>query len=81
MTARVLEVEGQFLYIPGCMIISFDDASTHTAEVKLVRSAAGVDLSKLRDTHQIYKEVGRVIFSVDGLSPLSMIDHFGLGCS
>ena len=59
MTARVLEVEGQFLYIPGCMIISFDDASTHTAEVKLVRSEAGVDLSKLRDTHQVYKEVGR----------------------
>ena len=37
MTARVLEIEGQFLYLPGCMIISFDDRSTHTTEVKIVR--------------------------------------------
>ncbi|KAI9715393.1 MAG: hypothetical protein M1812_006038 [Candelaria pacifica] len=57
MTARVLEIESQFLYIPGCMIMSFDDASTHTTEVKLVRATQGVDLGKLRDTHEIYKEV------------------------
>jgi len=44
MSARVLEIEGQFLYIPGCMIISFDDASTHTTEVKLVKSIQGVNL-------------------------------------
>ncbi len=37
MTARVLEIDGQFLYLPGCMIISFDDRSTHTTEVKIVR--------------------------------------------
>lgn len=37
MTARMLEIDGQFLYLPGCMIISFDDRSTHTAEVKIVR--------------------------------------------
>jgi Putative threonine/serine exporter len=30
MSARVLEIDGQFLYIPGCMVISFDDAATHT---------------------------------------------------
>ena len=35
MTARVLEVSGQFLYLPGCMIMSFDDLTTRTAEVKL----------------------------------------------
>ena len=57
MSARVLEIEGQFLYIPGCMIISFDDSSTHTTEVKLVRTAQGVDLGKLKDVHEIYKEV------------------------
>ncbi|KAI9834331.1 MAG: hypothetical protein M1826_004257 [Phylliscum demangeonii] len=57
MTARVLEIDGQFLYIPGCMIVSFDDATTHTTEVKLVRSAQGVDLGKLHDVHNIYKEV------------------------
>ncbi|OLN88155.1 Uncharacterized UPF0442 protein C7D4.12c 1 [Colletotrichum chlorophyti] len=65
MSARVLEIEGQFLYIPGCMIISFDDSSTHTTEVKIVRSVHGVDLGKLRDVHDIYKQVVHDLISVD----------------
>ncbi|QSZ32952.1 hypothetical protein DSL72_002535 [Monilinia vaccinii-corymbosi] len=65
MTARVLEIDAQVLYIPGCMIISFDDASTHTTEVKLVRSVQGVDLGKLKDVHEIYKEVVHDIIGVE----------------
>jgi len=65
MSARVLETEGQFLYIPGCMIISFDDASTHTTEVKLVKSFQGVDLGKLKDVHQVYKEVVHDVVGVE----------------
>ena len=57
MSSRVLEIDGQFLYIPGCMIISFDDQSTHTTEVKIIRATQGVNLGKLRDTHEVYKEV------------------------
>jgi uncharacterized membrane protein YjjP (DUF1212 family) len=57
MMARVLEIDGQFLYLPGCMIVSFDDMSTHTTEVKIVRSNQGVNLGKLKDVHEIYKEV------------------------
>ena len=57
MSSRVLEIEGQFLYIPSCMIISFDDSSTHTTEVKVVRVPQGIDLGKLRDVHDIYKDV------------------------
>ena len=57
MSARILEIEGQFLYIPGCMIVSFDDSATHTTEVQLVRVAQAVDLGKLSDTHDIYKAV------------------------
>ncbi|KKY25118.1 hypothetical protein UCRPC4_g02058 [Phaeomoniella chlamydospora] len=57
MSARVLQIDGQFLYLPGCMIVSFDDATTHTAEVKLVRASHGVDLGRLKDIHTIYKEV------------------------
>jgi uncharacterized membrane protein YjjP (DUF1212 family) len=57
MSARVLELESQFLYLPGCMIIAFDDSSTHTTEVKLIRANQGVDLGKLKDVHAIYKEV------------------------
>lgn len=65
MTARVLEIEGQFLYIPGCMIISFDDTATHTTDVKLVKSSQGVDLGRLSDVHQIYKEVVHDIIGVE----------------
>lgn len=57
MSARVLEVDAQFLYMPGCMICSFDDLSTHTTEVKMVRAGEGLNLGKLRDCHEVYKEV------------------------
>ncbi|EFX02065.1 duf1212 domain containing protein [Grosmannia clavigera kw1407] len=68
MSSRVLEIEAQFLYIPGCMLVSFDDSSTHTAEVKLVRAPQGVDLGKLREVHGIYKEVVHDLISVDEAS-------------
>lgn len=57
MTSRVLEIDGQFVYFPGTMIVAFGDAATRTSEVHLVRCAQGVNLSKLSDTHQIYKSV------------------------
>ncbi|KAK0632673.1 hypothetical protein B0T14DRAFT_490990 [Immersiella caudata] len=57
MSARVLGIEGQFMYLPGTMIISFDDSNTHTTEVKIVRTPQGVDLGRLRDVHEVYKEV------------------------
>ncbi|KAG6017678.1 hypothetical protein E4U43_000500, partial [Claviceps pusilla] len=65
MTARVLEIDGQFLYLPGCMLISFDDRSTHTTEVRIVRSTQGIDLGKLKDVHHIYKEVMHDVIGVD----------------
>ncbi|KAF2850554.1 DUF1212-domain-containing protein [Plenodomus tracheiphilus IPT5] len=64
-TAKVLEINSQFLYIPGCMIISIDDHLTHTAEVKMVRTAQGVNLGKLKDTHEIYKEVLHDVIDLD----------------
>lgn len=63
--SRVLAIEGQFLYLPGCMIISFDDTHTHTTEVKIVRVPQGVDLGKLRDVHEIYKLVVHDLIGVD----------------
>ena len=57
MSARVLGIEGQFLYLPDTMIISFDDSNTHTTEVKIVRASQGLDFGRLRDVHEIYKEV------------------------
>lgn len=57
MTSRVLEIDGQFLYLPGCMIVSFGDATTRTSEVQLVRVAQGLNLWKLHQVHTIYKKV------------------------
>jgi len=68
MSARVLEIDSQYLYIPGCMIVSFDDASTHTTDVKLVRAMQGVDLGKLKDVHEIYKEVVHDVIGVEEAS-------------
>lgn len=65
MTARVLEIDGQFLYLPGCMLISFDDRSTHTTEVRIVRTSQGIDLGKLKDVHHIYKEVMHDVIGTD----------------
>jgi uncharacterized membrane protein YjjP (DUF1212 family) len=65
MTAKVLEVDSQFLYLPGCMIMSFDDPSTRTTEVKLVRVAQGVDLARLSDTHLIYKNVIHDVMGIE----------------
>ncbi|KAG2416522.1 hypothetical protein HFD88_007737 [Aspergillus terreus] len=65
MTARVLEVDSQFLYVPGCMIMSFDDPSTRTAEVKLVRVGQGIDLGRLADTHNIYKNVVHEVIGIE----------------
>ncbi|KAI2788010.1 Pheromone-regulated membrane protein 10 [Penicillium oxalicum] len=65
MTARVLEVSGQFLYLPGCMIMSFDDPTTRTAEVKLVRMTQGIDLGRLADTHNVYKNVVHDLIGVE----------------
>lgn len=65
MTAKILEVDSQFLYLPGCMIMSFDDPSTRTTEVKMVRIAQGVDLARLSDTHLIYKNVIHDVIGIE----------------
>lgn len=65
MTSKVLEVNAQFLYIPGCMFMSFDDPLTRTAEVKIIRVVQGLDLSRLAETHNVYKKVVHDIVSVE----------------
>ncbi|OAQ58381.1 hypothetical protein VFPPC_10892 [Pochonia chlamydosporia 170] len=57
MTASVLDIKAQFLYIPGCMFMSFDDVLTRTADVKIIRVVQGLDLSRLAATHNVYKNV------------------------
>ena len=56
-TARALEMDCQFLYIPGCMIITFDDATLETSEMQLVRVNQGLDMSRLEEVHRLYKRI------------------------
>lgn len=65
MTSRVLEIDGQFVYFPGTMIVAFGDAATRTSEVHLVRCTQGLNLSKLADTHKIYKDVIHDLMGVE----------------
>ncbi|KAK6507331.1 hypothetical protein TWF481_005770 [Arthrobotrys musiformis] len=74
MSARVLDVEGQFLYLPGCMIISFDDSSTHTSNMQLVRVTPALNLGKLQDVHLVYKQVVHDVIGVeDGMVQLQKL--------
>ncbi|RPB22730.1 DUF1212-domain-containing protein [Terfezia boudieri ATCC MYA-4762] len=74
MTCAVLEIDAQCLYIPGCMVISFDDPSTHTSDMRIVRVNQGCDLSKLHDTHLVYKTVVHDLIGVEeGTSQLDDI--------
>lgn len=65
MTCNVLDVNGQFMYIPGCMFMSFDDPLTRTADVKIIRVIQGLDLSRLAETHNVYKNVVHDVLSVE----------------
>jgi uncharacterized membrane protein YjjP (DUF1212 family) len=57
MTAQVLEIDGSFIYFPGCMLVSFGDLNARSSEMKLVRCAQGLDLGKLDEVHDVYKNV------------------------
>lgn len=65
VSCRVLGINGQFVYMPNCMIISFGDATTRTSDVHLVKCSQEVHLSNLLDTHKIYKSVVHDLIGVE----------------
>lgn len=68
MTSRVLEIDGQFMYFPGCMVVAFNDPTTKTTEMQLLRTKEGVSLSKLHEAHKIYKAVIHDLMGVEDAS-------------
>lgn len=52
--AHVLDIELSCLYLPDMLLISFDDSSTSTSDVKLVRQGSSLDLGKLDDAYVLY---------------------------
>ena len=64
-SSRVLGLQAQFLYIPGFMIICFEDLSTRTTNVQLVCIKHEIHLRKLCDVHEVYKNVIHCRISVE----------------
>ncbi|KAK4699716.1 hypothetical protein P7C70_g6543, partial [Phenoliferia sp. Uapishka_3] len=56
-TAKVLDVDAQFVHIPSVVMASFGDADTHTSETKFVKASGGLNLGMLHDVHGIYRAV------------------------
>lgn len=74
MAARKLQIQASFQYLPSCMIIAFDDHITHTTEVKLIREPTAVDLGKLMEAQQVYKDVMHECYSLqDAMDDLAGI--------
>ncbi|KIW29908.1 uncharacterized protein PV07_05693 [Cladophialophora immunda] len=56
-SARALNIDGDFLYMPGSMLVSLNDRVTMSTEVTLVKESQNVDLGKFRDVFDVYKLV------------------------
>lgn len=56
-TAKVLDINIQVIYLMGFMIIAFQDADTHTSEIKIIKQNAGLNLHKLRSLAVLHWEV------------------------
>ncbi|KAG6860505.1 hypothetical protein C0995_010329 [Termitomyces sp. Mi166 len=56
-TAHVLELEMSCVYFPDVLLVSFDDSSTSTSNVKVIRQGSSLDLVKLADAYKLYWKV------------------------
>lgn len=56
-SARALGIDGDFLYLPGSMIVSINDKLTMSTEVTLLRESQNVELGRFKDVFEIYKLV------------------------
>jgi uncharacterized membrane protein YjjP (DUF1212 family) len=73
-SARALSIDGDFLYLPGSMIVSINDRVTLSTEVTLVRESQNVDLGRFKDVFSVYKCVihGKLT-AQEGLDELDVI--------
>lgn len=56
-TAEILSMRVQSFYMPGCMIISFNDSVYRSTEVHIVRCTQALNLTKLYEVHAVYKSI------------------------
>ncbi|KAJ7628480.1 hypothetical protein FB45DRAFT_794332 [Roridomyces roridus] len=56
-TGRVLDIQANCLYLPDVVLISFDDGSTGTSNLKFIRQSSSLNLGKLNETYALYWKV------------------------
>jgi uncharacterized membrane protein YjjP (DUF1212 family) len=55
--AEKLLIQASFAYIPGIIMVSFNDGETRTTELHFVRSSGRIALSALNGVHDVYRDV------------------------
>lgn len=55
--ARILEIRGEFVHIPGVVICCFGDQDTRTSETHFVKAGGRLHLGSLHQVHIIYRRV------------------------
>ncbi|KAJ7760897.1 DUF1212-domain-containing protein [Mycena maculata] len=56
-TGRVLDIQVNCMYLPDVVLISFDDASTGTSNLKFIRQGSALNLGKLNEVYGLYWSV------------------------
>jgi uncharacterized membrane protein YjjP (DUF1212 family) len=73
-SADKLLIQASFAYIPGIIMVSFNDGETRTTELHFVRSSGRIALSALNNVHDVYRDVCDDRVAVpDGISTLDRI--------
>lgn len=56
-TGRVLDIQVNLMYIPDVVLISFDDSTTGTSNLKFIRQGSSLNLGKLNEVYGLYWSV------------------------
>ncbi|KAJ7687847.1 hypothetical protein B0H17DRAFT_939050 [Mycena rosella] len=56
-TGRVLDIQVNCMYLPDVVLISFDDSSTGTSNLKFIRQGSALNLAKLNAVYALYWSV------------------------
>jgi uncharacterized membrane protein YjjP (DUF1212 family) len=70
---RTLGVDAEYVYYPNVMLVTFNDATTHTTETHFIRQAQGFDMHRLNDIYRLEKLVAHGEVSID--EALDFIDR------
>ncbi|THH02795.1 hypothetical protein EW026_g111 [Hermanssonia centrifuga] len=55
--ARILELQAEFIHVPGLIMCSFTDKESKSSETHFIKCGGRVTLGRLHEVHQIYRAV------------------------